>query len=54
MTFPAILSSTDSIISGGAALIVAVALAFCGKSLLTVALGSCAAVFLTDLILGMF
>ena len=54
MTFPAILSSTDSLISGGAALIVAVALAFCGKSLLTVALGSCAAVFLTDLILGMF
>ena len=54
MTFPAILSSTDSLISGAAALIAAAALAFWGKGLLTVALGSCAAVFLTDLILGMF
>ena len=54
MTFPAILSSTDSLISGAAALIAAAALAFWGKTLLTVALGSCAAVFLTDLILGMF
>ena len=54
MTFPAILSSTDSLISGAAALIAAAALAFWGKGLLTVALGSCAAVFLTVLILGMF
>lgn len=53
MTFPAILTSTESIISGAAALVTAVALAFWGKSLLTVALGSSAAVLLTDFILTM-
>ncbi len=51
MTFPAILSSTASILSGAAALIVAVALAFRGKGLVVVALGSCAAVFLTELLM---
>ena len=40
MTFPAILSSTASVISGGAALIVAVILAYRGKSLIVVALSS--------------
>ena len=44
MTFPAILSSTDSILSGAAALTVAVWLAYRGKSLITVALSSSAAV----------
>ena len=53
MTFPAILSSTASIISGAAALIVAAVLAFRGKSLIVVALGSCIAAFLTELVLGM-
>ena len=53
MTFPAILSSTASIVSGAAALVVAVVLAFRGKSLIVVALGSCAAVFLTELLMGM-
>ena len=53
MTFPAILSSTASIISGAAALIVAAVLAFREKSLIVVALGSCVAVFLTELVLGM-
>ena len=40
MTFPAILSSTASVISGGAALAVAVLLAYRGKSLIVVALSS--------------
>ena len=53
MTFPSILSSTASLISGAAALIVAAILAFRGKSLIVVALGSCAAVFLTELIMGL-
>ena len=40
MTFPAILSSTASVISGAAALAVAVVLAYRGKSLIVVALSS--------------
>ena len=48
MTFPAILGSTASIISGAAALAAAVILAFRGKSLIVVALGSSAAVLLTE------
>ena len=54
MTFPAILYDTTYIISGLAALIVAVILAFRGKSLLTVSLASCAAVFLCERILALF
>lgn len=53
MTFPAILSSTASLISGAAALIVAVVLAFRGKSLIVVALSSSAAVLVTEWVLGM-
>lgn len=48
MTFPAILSSTSSLWSAVAGLAVAVALAFFKKGLLTVALSSCAAVFLCE------
>ena len=48
MTFPAILSSTESILSGAAALIVAVILAYRGKSLIVVALSSSASVLLTQ------
>ena len=48
MTFPAILSSTASIISGAAALIVAVVLAYRGKSLIVVAVSSSAAVLITE------
>ena len=48
MTFPAILSSTASILSGGAALAVAVVLAYRGKSLLTVSVAASAAVMLTE------
>ena len=53
MTFPAILSSTASIISGAAALLVAVFLAYRGKSLIVVALSSSAAVLLTEWLLNL-
>ena len=53
MTFPAILYDTTYILSGIAALIVAVALAFRGRSLLTVALASCVTVFVAERILGL-
>lgn len=48
MTFPAILSSTASMISGAAALAVAVLLAYRGKSLIVVAFSSSLAVFLVE------
>ena len=54
MTFPAILSSTESIISGAAALVTAVILAFRGKSLIVVAVASSVVVFLTERILSFF
>ena len=51
MTFPAILTSTDTVISGTAALIVAVWLAYKNKSLLTVSLAASAAVMITEFLL---
>ena len=51
MTFPAILSSTATALSGGAALVVAVILAYRGKSLLTVSVAASAAVMITEWIL---
>ena len=48
MTFPAILTSTDHMISGAAGLIVGIVLAFKNKSLIVVAVASCAAVFIVD------
>ena len=51
MTFPAILSSTESVISGAAALVVAVVLAFLNKPLILVALSSSAAVLVTEFVL---
>ena len=54
MTFPAIMYDTTYILSGVAALIVAVVLAFRGRSLLTVSLASCATVFVTERILCLF
>lgn len=48
MTFPSILSSTASILSGAAALVVAVILAYRGKSLIVVALSSSAAVLVVE------
>ena len=53
MTFPAILSSTASFISGAAALIVAVVLAFRNKSLVEVAVGASAAVLVTEFLMSM-
>ena len=54
MTFPAILYDTTYALSGAAALVIAVWLAFRGKSLLTVSLASCAAVFITERILTFY
>lgn len=54
MTFPAILSSTATIVSGAAALVAAVWLAVGGKGLVTVALGSSAAVYLVEFLMEKF
>ena len=51
MTFPAILTSTDRLISGIAALVVAVVLAYRNKPLIVVSLASSAAVLATDLLM---
>lgn len=48
MTFPAILSATDHIISGALGLGAAVVLALKKKSLIVVAAASCAVVFLSE------
>lgn len=48
MTFPAILSATENIASGAAGLVVGVLLALKKKSLIVVAVASCAAVFITE------
>ena len=51
MTFPDILYATNSVWSGLLALIAGAALAFSGRSLFTVAVLSCAAVFLSEMFL---
>lgn len=51
MTFPAILTATDHVISGAAGLVVAVILALKNKSLIAVAAVSCLVVFFTEMIL---
>lgn len=48
MTFPAILYATDHVISGALGLAVAVVLALKKKSLIVVAVASCAAVFVAE------
>lgn len=53
MTFPAILGDTASVLSGAAALVVAVVLSYCGRSLIVVALASSAAVFLVERLMGL-
>ena len=53
MTFPGILTSTGNVISGASALIVAVILAYFGRSLITVALSSSCAVLITEWILSL-
>ena len=54
MTFPAILYDTAYMASGAAALVIAVWLAYRGKSLLTVSLAASAAVMLTEWALVIF
>ena len=51
MTFPSILSSTENLLSGAAAFLVAVVLALRGRILLVVSLGSSAAVLVTEFLL---
>lgn len=51
MTFPSILTSTSSVISGAVGLIVALFLAYKEKSLINVALVSCISVFIVERIL---
>ena len=51
MTFPAILTSTASLVSGIAALAVAVLLAYRGKPLIVVALASSGAVLVTEFLM---
>ena len=51
MTFPSILSSTENMLSGAAAFLVAAGLALRGKSLLVVSLGSSAAVLISEFLL---
>lgn len=54
MTFPAILSATDSTISAMIGFVVALIAAYREKSLLTVALLACGAVFIAERILPFF
>ena len=49
MTFPAILTATNSLLSAFAGFIVAVAIAYQGGSLIKVAAGACAAVFILEM-----
>lgn len=51
MTFPAIIYSTNSILSGITALVTGVTLAYIGIGLFGVAVSSCAVVFVIELIM---
>ena len=51
MTFPSILSATDHMVSGALGLIIAVLLSLKKKSLIVVAVASCAVVFLSEQII---
>lgn len=51
MTFPAILYATGNIVSAVAGLLVAIVISFRGRSLIIVAVGACAVVFITEAIL---
>lgn len=52
MTFPAILTATDSPLAGAAALAVGIAAAWIGASLPQVAAGCCCVVFVLELLLA--
>ena len=51
MTFPAIVEATNSSIAGALALLVGIVVAWCGRSLLTVAVMCCLTVFVAELFL---
>lgn len=51
MTFPAIFYATSSVISAGLGTVVALLLAYFGRSMVTVAAVSCAAVFVTEFVM---
>lgn len=51
MTFPAILHATGSPISAWAGFLLALVLAWCGRSLFQVAVAACALVFIAELLL---
>lgn len=51
MTFPAIVEATESPVAGALALVVGIAVAWWGKSLLTVAVMCCLTVFVAQLFL---
>lgn len=51
MTFPDILNSTQSVVSGTAGFLTAVLLSYFGKSLFIVSVSSCIAVFCVELFL---
>ena len=51
MTFPAILSATNSTVSAALALVIGIIAAWCGRSLLSVAVICCAMVFVTEIFL---
>lgn len=51
MTFPAILTATDSIWSGAVGFLMALFLAYKGKSLIQVSMLACVSVFLVELFL---
>lgn len=51
MTFPAMLYATESLLSAGAALLVAVLLAYRERSLLTVAASACGTVLIAEALL---
>ena len=52
MTFPAILYATDNMISGALGLAVGVLLSLKKKSLIVVAVASCATVFIAEYLIG--
>ncbi|MBQ7371920.1 MAG: AzlD domain-containing protein [Blautia sp.] len=52
MTFPAILSATSSVISAAVGFVVALVVAYREKSLLTVAIFACVAVFIVERLIG--
>lgn len=54
MTFPAILYATDYVVSAAVGFVVAILFAAKGKSLTTVAVAACVAVFVVESMLGLF